>query len=160
MANRTKKWSRKGRKTIMLTDDQLYFRFLGIHMIANLRIEFQRTLRIPDDNREHYLPPGLGRFPLMRVDDYSDNLPERWNEHGGVFFPMYQSEAMWINFRGEYPMAIKIAAGKINAITGKPLERRTQRGAAGLPRDSGTAVARRVLRTEGLNSPVRGDDVG
>lgn len=120
MAERAKKGSRKGRKTVMLTDDQLFFRFLGIHMMANVKIEFQRTLRIRDDNREHYLPPGLGRFPLSRVDDYSDNLPERWNEHGGVFFPMYQSEAMWINFRGDYPMAVKIAAGKINAVTGKP----------------------------------------
>lgn len=119
MAERTKKGSGKGRKTIMLTDDRLFFRFLGIHMIANLKIGFQRTLRIPDDSREHYLPPGLGRFPLSRVDDYSHQLPDRWQQHGGVFFPMYQSEAMWINFRGAYPMAVKIAAGKINAITGK-----------------------------------------
>ena len=114
------KGSRKGRKTIEITDDRLFFRFLGIHMIANLKIDFQQTLRIPDDNRAYNLPPGFGRFPLSRVDDYSDNLPDRWNEHGGVFFPMYQSEAMWINFSGEYPMAVKIAAGKINAVTGKP----------------------------------------
>ena len=114
------KGSRKGRKTIEITDNRLFFRFLGIHMIANLKIDFQQTLRIPNDNRAYNLPPGFGRFPLSRVDDYTDNLPDRWNEHGGVFFPMYQSEAMWINFSGEYPMAVKIAAGKINAVTGKP----------------------------------------
>ena len=39
--------------------------------------------------------------------------------HGGVFLPMYQSEALWINFAGSYPMAIKVAAGKIDAITGE-----------------------------------------
>ena len=113
------KGSRKGRKTIEITDDRLFFRFLGIHMIANLKIDFQQTLRIPDDNRAYNLPPGFGRVPLSRVDDYSEILPDRWNEHGGVFLPMYQAEAMWINFQGDYPMAVKIAAGKINAVTGK-----------------------------------------
>ena len=41
-------------------------------------------------------------------------------------FPMYQSEAMWIRLHGEYvgardthyPFAVKIATGKINAVTG------------------------------------------
>ena len=117
MAKRTKKWNRK--KTIELRNDQLIFRFPGVHREAELGIEFQRTLRIPDDNREHYLPPGLGRFPLSRVDDYPDNLPETWSQHGGVFLPMYQAEALWINFRADYPMAVKIAAGKVNAVTGE-----------------------------------------
>jgi hypothetical protein len=31
---------------------------------------------------------------------------------------MYQSEALWINFTAEYPFAVKVAAGKINAVTG------------------------------------------
>ena len=115
MAKRT----RNRKKTIKLRDYQLIFRFSGVHEDAELAIEFQRTLRIPDDNREHYLPPGLGEFPLSRVDDYPDNLPDRWAEHGGVFIPMYQAEALWINFRGDYPMAVKIAAGKVNAVTGE-----------------------------------------
>ena len=115
MANRT----RKRNKTIQLGRDQLIFRFPNVHEDAELRIGFQRTLRIPDDNRSYPLPPGLGEFPLYRVDDYPDNLPATWEEHGGVFLPMYQTEAMWINFRADYPMAIKIAAGKINAVTGE-----------------------------------------
>ena len=117
MAERTEK--RHGKKTIELRNDQLIFRFPGVHEEAELGIEFQRTLRIPDDNREYRLPPGLGRFPLSRVDDYPDNLPETWSQHGGVFLPMYQAEALWINFHGYYPMAVKIAAGKINAVTGE-----------------------------------------
>ena len=108
-----------GNKSIELKGDQLTFRFPGVHPDAALAIDFQRTLRIPDDNRAYDLPPGLGRFPLCRVDDYPDNLPSRWQQHGGVFLPMYQAEAMWIHFHGEYPMAVKIAAGKINAVTGK-----------------------------------------
>lgn len=114
--------SRKKHKTIQLRNDQLVFRFPEVHEEAELGIEFQRTLRIPDDNREHYLPPGLGRFPLYRVDDYPDNLPDGWEEHGGVFLPMYQTEALWINFRADYPMAVKIAAGKVNAVTGEEWE--------------------------------------
>ena len=115
MAKRT----RNRKKTIELRDNQLIFRFSEVHEDAELAIEFQRTLRIPDDNREHYLPPGLGRFPLSRVDDYPENLPETWSKHGGVFLPMYQAEALWINFRADYPMAVKIAAGKVNAVTGE-----------------------------------------
>ena len=105
-------------KTIELRNNQLIFRFPNVHEDAELTIEFQRTLRIPDDNRSYRLPPGLGKFPLCRVDDYPDNLPNTWKEHGGVFLPMYQTEAMWINFHADYPMAVKIAAGKINAVTG------------------------------------------
>lgn len=103
---------------IKLKGDRLVVSFPEVHPEAKGTIEFQRTLRIPDDNRSYPLPPGLGRFPLAHVDDYKENLPERWSHHGGVFFPMYQAEAMWINFHGHYPMAIKIAAGKINAVTG------------------------------------------
>jgi hypothetical protein len=33
--------------------------------------------------------------------------------------PMYQSEALWILFRTDYPFAVKVAAGKINAVTGE-----------------------------------------
>ena len=116
MANMTKKRS----KTIELRDNQLIFRFPNVHEDAELRIEFQRTLRIPDDNREYHLPPGLGKFPLSRVDDYVGRVPETWDRHGGVFLPMYQAEAMWINFRTDYPMAVKVAAGKIDALTGGP----------------------------------------
>ena len=105
-------------KTIELRNNQLIFRFPDVNEDAELKIEFQRTLRIPDDNRSYHLPPGLGKFPLYRVDDYPDNLPATWEEHGGVFLPMYQAEAMWINFHASYPMAVKIAAGKINAVTG------------------------------------------
>ncbi len=104
---------------IELQNNNLTFRFPEIHRNAECSINFQRTLRIPDDNREYSLPPGLGRFPVEHVDDFADKLPEAWLRHGGIFIPMYQSEALWINFSGGYPCAIKIAAGKINAISGK-----------------------------------------
>lgn len=67
------------------------------------------------------LPPGLGRFLVRHVDDYSARVPDRWLSHGGVMLPMYQSEAMWLNFDSPagYPFAIRIAAGKIDAMTGE-----------------------------------------
>jgi len=107
---------------IELDRDTLRFRFPGVHTDACLDMEFQRTLRIPDDNREYPLPPGLGRFPLRDVDGYPDRVATAWGEHGGVFLPMYQSEALWIRFsapRG-YPFAVKVAAGKVDALTGEP----------------------------------------
>ncbi len=104
---------------IELLNNQLTFRFPEVHKKAVCSIDFQRTLRIPDDNREYPLPPGLGNFPVEHVDDHSEKLPATWCVHGGVFIPMYQSEALWINFSGDYPCAVKIAAGKINAVSGK-----------------------------------------
>ncbi|MEP6672785.1 MAG: hypothetical protein ABJF10_26710 [Chthoniobacter sp.] len=86
---------------------------------STLKVEFQRTLRIPDDGRDYPLPAGLGRFPLQHVDDFPNKVPEAWLKHGGVMMPMHQSEALWLRFDGQYPCAVKVAAGKINAVTGE-----------------------------------------
>lgn len=108
-----------------LQNNQLLFSFPDVHPQAKLSIDFQRTLRIPDDEKAYPLPPSLGAFPLRHVDDFKDRVPSIWNEHGGVMLPMYQSEAMWIYFHthyapghGVYPFAVKIAAGKVSAVTG------------------------------------------
>jgi hypothetical protein len=106
---------------IELEHDRLVFRVPQVHRDAVLRIEFQRTLRIPDDQNVHFLPPGLGRFPLRHVDDYAANVPAEWIEHGGVMLPMYQSEALWVSFRGDYPFAVQVSTGKIDAVTGESL---------------------------------------
>jgi hypothetical protein len=103
---------------ITLRNNQLVFRFPEVHADAEFSMAFQRTLRLPDDNREYPLPPSFGRFPLSHVDDHAERLPASWVEHGGVFLPMSQAEAMWIRFSSEYPFAVKIAAGKINAVSG------------------------------------------
>ena len=83
-------------------------------------ISFQRTLRIPDDGNVYPLPAGLGNFPLRSVDDFADTLPAEWVKRGGVLMPMYQSEALWICFSSHYPFAVKIASGKINAVSAEP----------------------------------------
>ncbi len=85
-------------------------------------LTFQRTLRIPDDDKTYPLPPGLGKFPVRQVDDYKNKVPPEWVKHGGVFIPMYQREALWINFRPRHwkPNVVKVAVGKVNAVSGKP----------------------------------------
>ena len=104
---------------ITLEGNRLLFRFPEVHDEAHCSMEFQRTLRIPDDDRDYPLPPGLGCFPLRHLDDYAPQLPEAWQCRGGVIAPMHQAEAMWINFSGsDYPFAVKVATGKICALTG------------------------------------------
>jgi len=112
---------------IELKHDSLVFSFPEIHPSATVKIEFQRTLRIPDDDKNYPLPPGLGRFPLRHVDDFPARIHSSWIEHGGVMLPMYQSEAMWLNFdesfdeerQVAYPFAVKVATGKVNAVSGE-----------------------------------------
>lgn len=52
---------------ITLERHDLVFRFPEVHKHA--------TLRIPDDNRPHCLPPGLGSFPLLHIDDHAGRHP-------------------------------------------------------------------------------------
>ncbi len=100
--------------------------------IGRLRVAFHRTLRIPDDGRAYPLPPGLGAFPLHRVEDHADRVPERWRDHGGVFLPMYQREAMWISLDAPdwHPAAVKVAAGMVNAVSGGPWDEEIRAGRA------------------------------
>jgi len=107
---------------ITLENDRLVFSVPEVHEDARIEIDFQRTLRIPDDDRTYPLPPGLGNFPLRHVDDYRCRVPAHWRPRGGVMLPMFQSEALWVSFGGRhgYPFALKIATGKINAVDGKP----------------------------------------
>ncbi len=73
---------------IYLEHDQLEIRCPEVHDRARCSISFQRTLRIPDDGRDHPLPPGLDCFPLRHLDDYADRLPNEWVRRGGVIMPL------------------------------------------------------------------------
>ncbi len=87
-------------------------------VIGRVRVTLERTLRIPEDGL-HPLPPGLGAFPLRRVEDYPDTVPASWLEHGGVMLPIYQREAMWLQFDSDEPAALQVAIGKVCAVSGK-----------------------------------------
>ncbi|OHE93771.1 integral membrane protein [Colletotrichum orchidophilum] len=86
-----------------------------------LSIQLNRTIRVPDNRDTNSLPPGLGSFPLFKVQDYAHNMPPDMAKKGGIFFPMYQREAMWVNFSAQAPFAIKIYVGGVNAVSGLPM---------------------------------------
>jgi len=119
-----------------LKNNTLSFHFPEIHPEARVSVVFNRTLRIPDDGRTYPLPPGLGYFPIKHVDDYRDKVPAKWVQHGGVMLPMWQSEAMWLQFiphtphghMHAWPFAIKVSTGKRSAVTGKPWSKLLREG--------------------------------
>jgi hypothetical protein len=134
---------KRGVTMIEIDRNSLRFSFPEVHHLAELFISFERTLRVPLDEQLYPAPMGREGFPLFHVDDYPDRIPPSWIEHGGVMLPMHQSEALCIKFVShsyatrrpkskiklgsnsvlafsQYPFAIKVAAGKINALTGKP----------------------------------------
>lgn len=83
----------------------------GFHM------SFERTPRMPDDNRLHQLPGSLGSYDLFSVEAYSSHLPKNISESGGVFFPMWQREAMWMNFKPkQHKWAVRVFMGHVNTI--------------------------------------------
>lgn len=110
---------------ITLQHEQLVFHFPHIDDDAGVCIDFQRTLRLPDDGRDYHLPPGLGRFPLRHIEDFDLGVSNHRKARGGVIMPMFQTDALWLNFsslgygRQELPVALKIGAGKINAVSGE-----------------------------------------
>lgn len=101
----------------------------SIRIGERLSVSFQRTLRIPSDEGSYPLTPGLDTFPVHLVEDYLDRVPDAWKEHGGVFIPMYQREALWLAFHAvEWkPNAVKIGVGLINAVSGEPWDEELHR---------------------------------
>lgn len=86
-----------------------------------MSIILHRTIRVPDNYSTNSLPPSHGGFPLYRVRDYRDRMPHDIVQKGGLFFPMYRREAMWLEFSADIPFAVKISVGGVNAISGFPV---------------------------------------
>ncbi|RAL64768.1 hypothetical protein DID88_001799 [Monilinia fructigena] len=84
-----------------------------------LCISLRRTIRVPDNGMTYGLPPDLGPFPIYSVNKYMNNLPEIMVAKGGVFVPIHQREAMWINFTSYHPFAVKVCVGGVNAVSGE-----------------------------------------
>ncbi|KAB2109215.1 hypothetical protein AG0111_0g3523 [Alternaria gaisen] len=78
---------------------------------------------MPDDNRLHQLPGSLGSYDLFSVEAYSNHLPNNICKSGGVFFPMWQREAMWLNFEPkQHNWAVRVFMGHVNTISGRTME--------------------------------------
>ncbi|KAL3431832.1 hypothetical protein BDV09DRAFT_206421 [Aspergillus tetrazonus] len=57
----------------------------------------------------------------QKILAFASQLPERITKRGGIFFPMWQREALWIQFNhrgGNTHYAIRVNIGHINAISG------------------------------------------
>ncbi|CAN9310331.1 unnamed protein product [Alternaria alternata] len=78
---------------------------------------------MPDDNKLHQLPGSLGSYDLFSVEAYSSHLPNNICKSGGVFFPMWQREAMWLNFEPkQHKWAVRVFMGHVNTISGRTME--------------------------------------
>ncbi|WP_225097544.1 hypothetical protein [Streptomyces sp. CoH27] len=134
-------------------------------------VRFIRTLRLPETGT-HPLPPGLGEFPVRRIADYADRVPEQWRVRGGVMLPMYLREAMWLSFSGTTePAALQVGVGKVCAVSGKPWSDRLGRDPQNyvvLPRqpwldglNSGKGTVRQFVAVPlGLGATVEGQVSG
>ncbi|MFF0105885.1 hypothetical protein [Streptomyces hirsutus] len=134
-------------------------------------VRFIRTLRLPETGT-HALPPGLGEFPVRRVADYADSVPEAWRARGGVMLPVYLREALWLSFAGtEEPAALQVGVGKVCAVSGRPWSDRPARSPQNyvvLPRqrwldgiNSGKGTVRQFVAVPlGLGATVEGQVTG
>lgn len=142
-----------------------------LRLPGGVAVRFIRTLRLPETGT-HPLPPGLGEFPVRRVADYADRVPEAWRARGGVMLPVYLREAMWLSFAGtSEPAALQVGAGKVCAVSGRPWSDRPARGPQNyvvLPRqpwldgiNSGTGTVRQFVAVPlGLGATVEGQVTG
>ena len=64
----------------------------------SLKISFQRTIRVPDNQKASELPPSLGTFPLYLIAPYKEKMPSQMAAKGGLFFPMYRKSPFHVNF--------------------------------------------------------------
>ncbi|MET9572847.1 hypothetical protein [Streptomyces virginiae] len=136
-----------------------------------VQIRFIRTLRLPESGT-HALPPGLGEFPLRRVEDHPDTVPPEWLAKGGVMLPVYLREAMWLSFGGtRTPAALQVGVGKVCAVSGARWSGRLARSPQNyvvLPRqpwldgiNSGDGTVRQFVAVPlGLGATVEGQVTG
>jgi len=78
---------------------------------AKAIVQLKRTLRVPDNGKTYPLPPDLGTMEIYH------------NAKNEYTVPIYQREALWMNFSAERNVAIKIGIGSVNAITGEPWDK-------------------------------------
>ncbi|KAF2964262.1 hypothetical protein GQX73_g9313 [Xylaria multiplex] len=136
---------------VNLDEDAMKFEYMGIKDALTLTFRRTIRVP-DNKRDINMLPPDLGQFPIFLVQvslsclkpiayivvlqitnsmqlsptnanqDYAQQLPVEVAEKSGVFFTMYQREAMWINFEARLPFAIRIFVGGINAVSGLPME--------------------------------------
>ncbi|MGW0812249.1 hypothetical protein ACWD00_03140 [Streptomyces viridiviolaceus] len=154
-----------------MTDTTVRIEGNTLRLPGGAAVRFIRTLRLPETGT-HALPPGLGEFPVRRVADHADTVPDAWRARGGVMLPVYLREAMWLSFAGTTePAALQVGVGKVCAVSGRPWSDRLTRDPQNyvvLPRqpwldgiNSGTGTVRQFVAVPlGLGATVEGQVTG
>lgn len=154
-----------------MTEDTVRIDGNALRLPGGVQVRFIRTLRLPESGT-HALPPGLGEFPVRRVEDYGDRVPAEWRARGGVMLPVYLREAMWLSFAGTAePAALQVGVGKVCAVSGRPWTSRLRRDPQNyvvLPRqpwldgiNSGKGTVRQFVAVPlGLGATVEGQVTG
>ncbi|HEX6308154.1 MAG TPA: hypothetical protein VFZ69_08205 [Longimicrobiales bacterium] len=106
---------------VELKHDALVFSFPEVHRDAELRVEFLRTPRIPEDDRV-YAVPAVGRLPVRHVQEFAASASPAWVAREGVMLPLYAGDALRLSFASlwEYPFAVQVAVGRKDALSGRP----------------------------------------
>ncbi|MEV0479509.1 hypothetical protein AB0I69_02655 [Streptomyces sp. NPDC050508] len=154
-----------------MTDNGVRIDGNTLRLPGGVAVRFVRTLRLPETGT-HPLPPGLGEFPVRRVADFPDTVPEEWRARSGVMLPVYLREAMWLSFAGtREPAALQVGVGKVCAVSGEPWSDRLSRSPQNyvvLPRqpwldgiNSGKGTVRQFVAVPlGLGATVEGQVTG
>ncbi|MEU8790401.1 hypothetical protein [Streptomyces sp. NPDC048643] len=154
-----------------MTEDTVRIDGNALRLPGGVQVRFIRTLRLPESGT-HALPPGLGEFPVRRIEDYGDRVPAEWRARGGVMLPVYLREAMWLSFAGTAePAALQVGVGKVCAVSGRPWSSRLGRDPQNyvvLPRqpwldgiNSGKGTVRQFVAVPlGLGATVEGQVTG
>lgn len=102
------------------TVDKLTFVFPAIHHHAVLQVQLCRTLRVPNDGKNHAAPTGFEAFPMMTtgMEDVQHQLP------------LYPSDALWLNFVSSsgFPFAVRVDFDQRCAVTGIPFQEELTQG--------------------------------
>ncbi len=101
-----------------INNNTLKFEFPEIHREAVCNISLHRTTAVARQSVTSLVNEGI--IPLFHIDDYSKDLPLRLLKRGGVIAPAEKEQPLYIKLSGNYPFALKIGVGKINAVSGCP----------------------------------------
>ncbi len=154
-----------------MADDAVRIDGNTLRLPGGVRVRFMRTLRLPETGT-HELPPGLGEFPVRRVEDHADTVPAEWRARGGVMLPVYLREAMWLSFAGSTERQRSRSAwarcARSRAGRGAPCSPRTRRTTCVSPRqrwldgiNSGKGTVRQFVAVPlGLGATVEGQVTG
>ncbi|KAF0326508.1 integral membrane protein [Colletotrichum asianum] len=100
----------------------------------------------------------LGPFPLFDTEAYRDRFPKEMKQKGGLFFPIFQREALAFSFENtskgdrrawededDQHFAIKVYSGSINCVSG-------QQVTDSVPQEQNYIVCPRQRRLDGFKS--------